>query len=203
MNNINKKVALWVVLIISFAVFWGLYTFSDCEFTIWCFFSLLSKVVTFDTMLCFVFEKWLWKFGIFKNWLVLIPDLNGTWQGYMNSTFEDKKNEPIHVLVTIKQSFSTISCVMRTKEMNSYSFICDFIIDKDKQLNQLCYSYDSIPNQGVRYRSEIHRGTTLLNIINDNKLILNGTYWTDRETAGDITLKFYKKKKINLYSKVY
>ena len=130
-------------------------------------------------------------------------NLNGTWKGFIKSTWVDPKTnnrpQPIPVILTIKQSFLSISCVMRTQEMESYSFISGFVINQDNQILRLVYSYDSIPKQTVKDRSPQHFGTVIFNITNDDDKELIGEYWTGRKTTGTINLKFWKKEQLDKY----
>ena len=48
----------------------------------------------------------------------------------------------------------------------------------------MTYTYLNNPMQQVRNRSEIHYGTTMLYI--DSPDELNGMYFTDRQTTGDM-----------------
>lgn len=74
-----------------------------------------------------VFVNWAWRWRIFRGWLVPFPDLNGTWQGTIQSRWTNPETGevpgPIPVVLTIKQSFTRISCVMRTAEMISRSYL--------------------------------------------------------------------------------
>lgn len=85
---------------------------------------------------------------------------------------------------------------MRTEEMTSYSFISDFILDKDNQVKKLSYSYTSTPKQVVIERSPQHYGTIVFEIDETAKLRLIGEYWTGRKTTGTIDLEFWKKEKL-------
>ena len=48
--------------------------------------------------------------------------------------------------------------------------------------------YLNTPKAGVRERSEIHYGSTILNFDGFKVTKMDGEYWTDRETTGEITL---------------
>ena len=98
-----------------------------------------------------------WRWGIFRRWLVPFPDLNGTWQGTIQTTWKNPQSGnvpgPIPVILTIKQSFIHISCVMRTAEMTSRSYLADFWLDGDEQIRKLGYSYHSTSLPSVADRS--------------------------------------------------
>ncbi len=83
-----------------------------------------------------------------------------------------------------------MSCVMRTGEMESHSYLEGFCIDKDAQVRRLCYSYTSRPKASLRERSTPHDGTMLFNIIGKPVHKLEGEYWTQRQTSGTVTLAF-------------
>lgn len=204
MNNIKTKTLLYITLVISFGIFYTLYLIACPKLSnLICFSKLIPKVISIDLVIFLIFQKWLWKLRIFKNWLVPFPNLNGTWKGFIHTNWINpetgEKPEPIPVILTIHQSFSKISCVMRTKEMTSHSYISDFIIEKESQINRLSYSYISNPNQTVRERSTVHNGTMLFDIIDSEAKKLSGQYWTERQTTGQVELEFWKKKKLQEY----
>lgn len=165
---------------------------------LWNFLKILPDVVTIDLILIGVFIKWVWRWKILQGWLVPFPDLNGTWQGYIHSNWVDpdtgEKPSSIVTILSIKQSFTKISCVLRTSEMTSYSYTEGFTIDDDKQIKQLVCSYTSRPRPSVKERSTTHDGTIVFNLIGTPVSKLKGRYWTDRETTGEITLTFREKK---------
>ena len=78
---------------------------------------------------------------------------------------------------------------MKTKEMNSTSFVAAFDIDQNQNRNRICYSYTSRPKPECREQSPMHDGTALLDIIGNPQFKLIGEYWTTRKTTGMIILK--------------
>lgn len=158
---------------------------------------LIPVVATADGIAYFVFAAWLWRWKWLQGWLIPFPDLNGTWEGHIQTNWKDadgKTPGPIPVILSIKQSFTRISCVMRTGEMESHSYLEGFCIDKDSQVRRLCYSYISRPKATLRGRSTPHDGTMLFNIIGKPAQKLEGEYWTQRQTIGSATLTFLKKE---------
>jgi hypothetical protein len=157
---------------------------------------LIPIVATADGIAFFIFTVWLWRWNLLQVWLVPFPDLNGTWQGYIQTNWKDANGRapgPIPTILTIKQSFGRISCVMRTEEMESHSYIEGFCIDKDAQVRRLCYSYTSRPKASLRERSTPHDGSILFNIIGKPVNKLEGEYWTQRQTTGTAILTFRTK----------
>ncbi len=158
---------------------------------------LIPIVVTADGIAYLVFTTWLWRWNCLKGWLIPFPDLNGTWQGHIQTNWKDDEGKTpglIPTILTIKQSFGRMSCVMRTGEMESHSYLEGFCIDKDAQVRRLCYSYTSKPKSSLRERSTPHDGTILFNIIGAPVHKLKGEYWTQRWTTGMVTLTFRTKE---------
>jgi len=203
MRNLNLKTALLFIVGMSALFGWLIILIQKPTLSFFVFLKLFPKVVTIDTIIITIFSSFLWKFKIFKGWLVPFPNLNGTWKGYIHTTWIDpttgKRPGPIPAILTIKQSFFKISCVMRTAEMCSRSTISDFVLDSHNQIKQLTYSYDSNPIQTVKERSAQHLGTMVFNIIEKPKRKLKGEYWTGRKTTGDIEMEFWKKERLDDY----
>lgn len=204
MRNIRLKTALFIIVGISTLFGWALIKIQEIQpLSFGTILKLIPKVVSADALLIALFSSFLWKMKIFQGWLVPFPNLNGTWKGHIRTTWTDPvtgtRPGPIPAILTIKQSFFKISCVMRTAEMSSRSTISDFVIDADNQVKHLFYTYSSNPIQAVKERSAPHYGSMAFDIIEDQKKILKGQYWTDRKTTGDIEMAFWKKKRLDYY----
>ncbi len=204
MKNLNLKSFIYVILIISGILWFAFASLNGLDLSkIVDFFKILPKVAGIDLILVTIFVKWAWKLKVFKGWLVPFPNLNGTWQGHIKSTWIDPSTgrtiPSIPTILTIKQSFTKISCVMRTKEMTSYSYSEDFKLEADNQIKQLCYSYTSKPVTTVTDRSPLHEGSIVFDIIGDPVKKLKGQYWTSRKTTGEISLEFREHKLLEEY----
>ncbi len=194
MKNLNMKPFLYllagfsaiVLFVAALAQGFDLRNFLDVL-------RLIPIVATMDGIAYFVFTVWLWRWKRLQGWLIPFPDLNGTWQGHIHRNWKDAEGRtpgPIPTILTIKQSFGRMSCVMRTWEMESHSYLEGFCIDKDAQVRRICYSYTSRPRASLRERSTPHDGTILFNIIGTPAHKLKGEYWTQRQTTGTVTLTF-------------
>jgi len=163
-------------------------------------YSLVSFVVLVDNLLIVLFVKYLWKLRALRGWLVSVPNLNGCWIGEIQSTWVDpltgRRIDPIPVILNVKQTYLGFSCFMLTGEMRSDSISYQFLYDKDKQINQLIYTYTSTPKQTVKDRSSYHFGTVAFSLTEDKSLSMVGNYWTDRKTTGTITLTYRQRKLI-------
>ena len=151
---------------------------------------------TIFSILLFVFINWAWKLSIFKNWLVLIPNIAGVWIGTIKYQQKKPLNDILQIskriIMIINQSLLELSIIVKTKEMESLSFIGGFDINKEQGRKRICYSYTSKARILERENNPIHDGTALLNIEGDPPVRLYGEYWTSRRTIGIMRLK--KKK---------
>lgn len=204
MRNINLRYSLFLILGLSVGIFFLLAWIKKITtFDFITILKLIPKVVTIDLLIIGIFSAVLWKLKIFKGWLVPFPNMNGTWKGFIQTTWVDPQTNgrpaPIPAILTIKQSFFKISCVMRTAEMTSRSMVSDFVLDKDNQIKRLFYSYDSNPVQTVKERSPQHCGTMAFDIIEKPERKITGEYWTGRKTTGQIEMTYWKKERIDYY----
>ena len=194
MKTVNLKNALKIVLAISVLCFVVKWLLSDRSISFTYILNSFNLSVTINTFISLVFIKWGWKFKVFRGWLVLVPNLNGLWKGSLRSSWIDPvKLEPYYtddVCLNIRQTLFSISCVMTTAQMSSYSITANILIDNENQRKQLIYSYQSEPKQDLQGHSRIHYGTTKLDL-NDvvNPTELSGSYWTNRETSGVLLLE--------------
>lgn len=199
MKNTTIKNSIYILIIISSIAWFLLAYLNGLNLSkIKDFFSLIPKVVSIDLLIVAVFAKWCWRFKIFRGWLVQFPDLSGTWIGFIHSDWKNpstgEKPPPIPVMLTVNQSFFHVSCVMRTSEMESCSYSEGFLIDTDRQIKNIAYSYASKPRISLRERSIPHDGTAVFQIIENPKLKLIGRYWTERLTKGEIILEYYSRE---------
>ena len=205
MKHLNVKFYIWILIILSIIVYViYIFFFPIVQQTLISYLKPIPTIVTIDVIISAIFVRWFWKSKLFYHWLVPFPNLNGTWKGEIKSTWVNsdtgERPEPIPVILTIKQSFTSISCVMRTAEMTSHSFSSDFVIKNEEQILKLVYTYDSNPKETIKDRSVRHLGTISFDILTHNKKIeLDGEYWTARKTTGTIELKFWKKELVSKY----
>lgn len=203
MKYLNLKRLMIPLVIISFLIFYILRKITPMENpSLVDHAKTISTVLTIDGFIVLLFIRYLWRWKGFRAAkLVLFPDLNGTYKGTIQTTWEGsgERTPPIPATLTIHQMFTSVSCVMRTAEMTSHSLVSGFILDEDEQLKKLAYSYLSSPSHLVIERSPCHHGTALFEIEEKPKLRLVGQYWTGRKTTGTIEMKFWKKDKITTF----
>jgi len=199
MINLNVKAFIYIFLIISASVWFLIVLLTGLDINKWWeFLRPLPTVATIVVFLFALFSRWGWRLKVFQVWLVPFPNIAGTWEGSIHTTWLDSENGEktisIPAILTIKQSFLNISCVMRTAEMTSYSYAEGLRIQSDSQIKKLAYSYTSNPNLNLAHRSTPHDGTVVLDIIGNPVSKLTGHYWTTRKTTGEIHFTFRDRK---------
>ena len=194
MKSINWKSASYILLGLVAVICCVNWFVRGQYFNIMFITKSISLSVTIISFISAIFCTTLWKCKFFAKWLVLVPNMNGVWQGTLQSTWVDpctqQKVAPIATELTIKQSLFSISCVMKTDEMRSNSINAGFNINSDNQEFQLLYTYLSIPKQHIQERSRIHYGTIIFDLDKNYDVSeISGNYWTGRETVGSITMR--------------
>jgi hypothetical protein len=167
---------------------------------LWSALSIAYKTIPLVLIVIGFFVGYAWRWKIFYRWLVPFPNLNGTWQGTLQTTWTDPETGnipgPLPVILTIRQSFIRVSCVMRSEESTSHSCLADFWLDEDEQVRRLGYTYDAFPSPVVAHKSPAHRGAIIFELIGSPVHKLKGSYWTSRKTTGEADLEFREKTRL-------
>jgi len=152
-------------------------------------FGVLVGVITVVAM---VFVRYAWAWRIFQGWYVKRPDLRGTWKVVLQSDWIDPETKkgiaPIVAYAAVRQSLTSLSLRLMTPE--SKSKLIAHSIDQDVDgVYRLAGVYRNEPNIGLQgKRSDIHHGALSLEIYGIPPNCLEGHYWTDRNTLGDMKL---------------
>lgn len=192
MNYLNKKIYIVIFASISIVVYLIAIYFFPVSESIFNNFRAITTVVSFDGVLIWLFNKYIWRWKWLYNWFVPFPDLNGRWEGEIKSNYTDEKTQEkigeISAKLTIKQSFVYIHCLLKTSSIESSSFVSQFDINKERQKLKLIYSYGGESDLLLKDKNPTHFGTAMLNI-ESNGMELKGSYWTDRETTGELIFR--------------
>lgn len=151
------------------------------------FFSLAIFVAV---SLLTLWEHWLWCLPCIQNQELckVTRDIRGTWQGTLQSFWLNPATgtppAPKTVYLVIRQSASEISVVLLTNESRSKSSLAR--VHDDGVTASLDYMYLNWPDGCLEQRSKMHYGSTSLNIIGKPVMRLRGSYWTNRDTRGEL-----------------
>ena len=195
METIKKEVLIYFSLGLMLLIWVVVLRATSTPLSInWEAIKKLPDVVTIFVVVSFVFTKWLWRITWFRGWLVRFPDLQGTWEGELQSTWKKPGSEeaipPLRMILVIRQTFSTISCTMFTKESESYSRAAQMAKDEETGAISISYNYTNRSQAAIRDRSPIHDGAAHLRVVTVPARMLEGEYWTGRRTTGQMRLRF-------------
>jgi hypothetical protein len=158
--------------------------------------SPFSYVVTGLSFCLLLWDRWLWRWWIFRRWLNKRPNLRGTWKGVVHSNWIDPDTEkgrgPIDVYLVIRQTFTTIDVRLFSEESSSVS-LSGHIFTDAAGVCTIAVAYRNTPRILKRGRSPINHGGMLLSLVGQPVHKLDGEYWTDRGTHGEITLNVHSK----------
>jgi hypothetical protein len=154
------------------------------------------------TLLSLAFSKWMWRWRLLRGWVVRRPNLAGTWRAELHSTYEvDGMRVRKNGFLVVTQDLSSLSVRLYTDQAHSYSLAQNVIEQSDGFFEVACV-YLNVPNPEARalQNSEIHHGALLLNHVGHDEDRLEGMYWTDRKTMGDMVLSDRRRKLITSYT---
>jgi hypothetical protein len=122
------------------------------------------------------------------------PRIDGTWRGTLIPNPESKipgggNRGPIDAAVLVTQTYWTLHVTLMTAESSSDSTVATIRrVGESRSRSRLTYAYLNEPRQEHRPRSNPHGGATTLDRTGRLPDQMTGAYWTDRLTAGDMTL---------------
>lgn len=160
-------------------------------------FRALLGVPGLAVMLLGNYDRSLWRLGSYGQ-----PVLIGTWRGELNSSWRDASGQlvgPIPVFVVIRQTATTISITLLSEESRSSSVTGTLTRISDGQ-HDVTWAYRNEPLAALFQRSGMHYGAAMISGITDrHPLRLEGKYWTDRRTTGDLILTDRNAKSAGTY----
>jgi SMODS-associating 2TM, beta-strand rich effector domain len=198
MESIKKEALIYFMSGVILLIWVGVLQATHTPLAInWEAIKKLPDVVTIFVVLSFIFTKWLWRLPIFRGWLVQVPYIQGTWAGDLRSTWVNPKTgqgiPPLKMILVVRQTFSTMSCTMFTKESESFSRAAQIAFEKESGLVTVSYNYTNRSKADIRHRSPIHDGAAHLRVVALPHRMLEGEYWTGRCTTGDMKLRFHSR----------
>ena len=159
----------------------------------------LSYLPSIAGLLTVAFDLWLWKVpGVSR--ITSRHHLWGTWKVELQPSApalipKGGNRGPIPGVMVIEQTYWTTAVQFYTRESGSSSISAAIVNKTDsKQAKSLLFTYTNNARQAHSHRSHQHSGTCRLDVTGTTPSSLSGTYWTDRATAGDMTLTLVDRK---------
>ena len=149
-----------------------------------------SIAVLICSVLFLLWDQWAWKLGIFQRLPGVTRDISGTWETTLESFWIDPKTKksqaPKTVYLVIRQTSSSASVTLISNESKSQSSLARVIKEDGSWL--IHYIYTNEPQVDLRARSPIHHGSGVLSIVGNPAERIAGSYWTDRDSKGKLSL---------------
>jgi hypothetical protein len=151
-----------------------------------------SWIVTVVSLSLLAWEKWIWHWK-FLYVLSKRPDLRGTWKGEVKSLWIDPNtNQPrgtTEVYVVFRQNYSSLDLRLFSAESSSVSLSANIVTDTES-IHSVAVTYLNTPSISHLSHSPIHHGGMLLNV-RGGKIVkqMDGKYWTDRLSTGELFIK--------------
>jgi hypothetical protein len=148
-----------------------------------------------------LWDKFIWHLAPIQRLKSTPRDIRGTWKGELRSNWipsdaESSLPDKTAYLV-VRQTASTTSIVLLTDESKSSSDLAKVTsIDGGASLD---YMYLNQPKMSVEHRSRMHHGSTSLAITGRPPDCLEGRYWTDRGTQGELAFNLHSDSYVENY----
>lgn len=134
-----------------------------------------SDAIGITVIFTALYEKVLWRFNPFED----TPKLAAHYHGILRSSYDNIERS---ATLNIKQTLLSVHVILLTEESKSTSLSTSIDIFFGEP--RLTYCYLNVPTSKHREHSEMHFGTATLFISNPRKI--EGQYYTDRKTVGDM-----------------
>lgn len=130
----------------------------------------------------------IWRISFVQRIPGVPRSIRGTWRGTLTSFWIEPTTNarpvPKTAYLVVRQTASTVSVKLFTDESYSMSTFGE-ILDLDGSA-ALAYMYLNRPEMSVEHRSRIHHGSAVLDISGKPAKRLQGRYWTDRDSKGEL-----------------
>lgn len=189
------RLQISIILAFTAAVWFGILCLFDVEVTtkhLMPFSSVVGLLVVFALLVEHVF----WKFGWLQKWFVARPNLNGTWEVEIVSSWVNpdtgEEVPPIKCYMGVSQSLSTLQMHLMTEESESWCIAQSIQLAQSGKGYQISAVYTNKPRVTLREsRSSMHLGAFVMETHGNKECFpehIGGEYWTDRKTTGTISM---------------
>lgn len=150
-----------------------------------------------------IFDVWLWRVPVLQGWFVRRPVLHGTWRVTFHSDWIDPATQqriaPKVGYMAVRQTYTSLSMKLMTDESTS-SLVAEGLSVLPDGTFKVFAVYRNESRIAVRDRSPIHYGAFALDVQGSPAARMEGAYWTDRNTRGDMVLSDRRKQVVDSYT---
>lgn len=152
----------------------------------------LAYLPALATLLLIAWDLWVWRWPLIRR-ATSRPRLDGIWTVTLHPTEQSRipaggNQGPVEAYAVIKQTYWTIAVRLLSPE--SFSVSRSFFWDRSHGTGTdwLAFIYDNTPMQRHQHRSQRHLGAATLRPGSRRPSEIEGMYFTDRYTQGDLTM---------------
>lgn len=160
-------------------------------------YSAFTTAATVGGLFLVLWDRYLWHLWPFYPYFDNKPDLRGTWKGLLHSNYRNpqtgEQRVNIESYLVIRQTYSKIDVRYFSEESGSVSLSANLVADGEGLFTLAC-TYRNTPRALVRDRSPIGHGGFLLSVHGRPIHRLDGEYWTDRQTKGEMVFEARSEK---------
>ena len=178
-------------VILAITCIWAVLLVIDGVYVSIAWLHHLSVVTGVVLLLVTCFDRFAWRWRWLHSWFVNRPVVDGTWRAEIVSDWTDPATgitiAPLDGYMVVRQTFSRLSLRLITNESQSELLGAE-ILRADDGTYRIIGVYRNEPRLTVRDGSPIHYGGLVLQADGSPPTRLEGSYWTDRGTAGELRL---------------
>ncbi|MDO5690080.1 MAG: hypothetical protein Q4G61_07510 [Tissierellia bacterium] len=178
-TRIEKLLKLMAFACISILVGLYMFKYKGMITTPIEWFDVISESIGYSMMFIILFERLLWRL----NPISKLPKLKKNYSGILKYKFNDNEGEK-KVKLSVNQTYLTVTVKLYTDEITSKTLTSELLEENGEYI--LVYTYQTNPKSAYSENNPIQIGTCKLSVINDSSL--EGVYWTNRKTIGDLSL---------------
>lgn len=160
----------------------------------------LSFGISFTTLFWAFFFSYGWRVCGLSQ-IFYRPNLAGTWSGTLKSDWKDENGrgiDPIEFYIVIRQSFLRIHFTTFTDTFIGTSYSETLSLKKETGLKNVAYLYRKETSQDDDMH--LREGATELRLIDSKPRKLEGKYWSNIKTNGNIQVSFISKDIVDSYN---
>lgn len=191
----NSKLAVQIVAAIVIAVFVAGTWLKSRQIDLgWL--KYFSAAVFVAGLVFALWDSLIWRIPLIQRVPGTPRCVRGTWKGVLTSFWIDpatgKQIAPKTVYLVVRQFAGSISATLLTDESRSVSSLAEVREIDGSAI--FAYMYLNKPEMHLEHRSRIHHGSSVLDIFGSPPTRLNGRYWTDRNTRGELDFTEWNRK---------
>ncbi len=153
------------------------------------FYSAFTTAATVGGLFLVLWDRYLWHLWPFYPYFDNKPDLRGTWRGLLHSNYHNletgEQQVNIESYLVIRQTYSKVDVRYFSGSSGSVSLSANLFADSAGLFTLACI-YRNTPRISVRERSATGNGGFLLSVRGKPIHRLEGEYWTERQTKGEM-----------------